>query len=36
MGLHIVRLLDFAVYGTRPGAGSIAADTEVRTVIEPS
>jgi ABC-type polysaccharide/polyol phosphate transport system ATPase subunit len=36
MGLHILRLIDFAVYGTRPGAGSIAARTEVQAVIEPS
>lgn len=34
LALHILRLLDFVVYGTRPGPGLIAARAEVETVIE--
>jgi hypothetical protein len=34
MGIHIVRLLDFSVYGTRRGPGSIATNGDVRAVIE--
>ena len=35
MSLHTLRLNDFLVYGTRPGVGSIAVDSEVRAVVEP-
>ncbi|HEY5188925.1 MAG TPA: ABC transporter ATP-binding protein [Solirubrobacteraceae bacterium] len=34
MAIHILRLLDFYVFGTRPGAGSIAMTGDVETVIE--
>jgi hypothetical protein len=34
MAIHILRLLDFHVFGTRPGAGNIAMNGDVRTVIE--
>jgi ABC-type polysaccharide/polyol phosphate transport system ATPase subunit len=32
--IHILRLLDFFVFGTKAGAGSIALDGEVQTTIE--
>jgi ABC-type polysaccharide/polyol phosphate transport system ATPase subunit len=34
MAIHILRLLDFYVFGTRPGAGNIAMTGDVHTVIE--
>ncbi|MGB9182894.1 MAG: Wzt carbohydrate-binding domain-containing protein, partial [Solirubrobacteraceae bacterium] len=34
MAIHILRLLDFFVYGTKPAAGNITLNSEVRTVIE--
>jgi hypothetical protein len=33
--LHFVRLLDFVVYGTRTGAGSVLVDADVRATLEP-
>jgi hypothetical protein len=36
MAIHILRLVDFFVYGTRPGAGSVAISGEVDVVIERS
>jgi ABC-type polysaccharide/polyol phosphate transport system ATPase subunit len=35
LALHPLRILDFAVYGTRPGVGSIAVNAAVSAVIEP-
>jgi ABC-type polysaccharide/polyol phosphate transport system ATPase subunit len=35
MALHIVRLLDFVVYGTRPGPGSVSVRTDVEAALEP-
>jgi ABC-2 type transport system ATP-binding protein len=29
LALHVLRLLDFVVYGTEPGAGSVAVDVDV-------
>jgi ABC-type polysaccharide/polyol phosphate transport system ATPase subunit len=34
MAIHILRLLDFFVFGTKPGAGNIAMTGEVEAVIE--
>jgi ABC-type polysaccharide/polyol phosphate transport system ATPase subunit len=36
MAIHMLRLLDFYVYGTRPGAGNIAMNGEVQAVMEPA
>jgi ABC-type polysaccharide/polyol phosphate transport system ATPase subunit len=36
MAIHILRLIDFVVYGTRPGPGSVALSSEVEAVIETS
>jgi hypothetical protein len=35
LAVHPLRLLDFLVYGTRPGLGSVSARTEVEAVLEP-
>jgi ABC-2 type transport system ATP-binding protein len=34
LALHIVRLLDFVVYGTRPGPGSVAVRADVEAGVE--
>jgi ABC-2 type transport system ATP-binding protein len=34
LALHIVQLLDFFVYGTRPGAGSVSVEADVDVAIE--
>jgi ABC-2 type transport system ATP-binding protein len=34
--IHILRLLDFFVFGTKPGAGSIVLDGDVEATIEPA
>jgi len=34
MALHLVRLLDFVVYGTRTGAGSVLVDADVEVSVE--
>jgi ABC-2 type transport system ATP-binding protein len=36
MAIHILRLLDFYVYGTRPGPGNISLDTELKALVEPT
>jgi len=35
MAIHILRLLDFFVFGTKPGAGNVVANAEVESVLEP-
>jgi ABC-2 type transport system ATP-binding protein len=35
LAMHVVRLLDFVVYGTRPGPGSVSVDVDVEAVLEP-
>ncbi len=35
LGLHVLKLLDFLVYGTRPGSGSVRVEAEVEAVLEP-
>jgi ABC-2 type transport system ATP-binding protein len=35
VALHVLRLLNFIVYGTRPGAGSVSMPAEVSAVLEP-
>jgi ABC-type polysaccharide/polyol phosphate transport system ATPase subunit len=35
LALHILRLLDFVVYGTRPGPGSISVEADVEAVLDP-
>jgi ABC-2 type transport system ATP-binding protein len=35
LALHVLRLVDFLVYGTKPGAGSISARADVEAVLEP-
>ena len=34
MAVHVLRLLDFHVFGTRPGAGNVTMDGDVRAVVE--
>ena len=34
MAIHMLRLMDFFVFGTRPGAGNIAMTGAVETVVE--
>ena len=34
LALHIVRLLDFVVYGTRPGPGSVSVRADVEAGVE--
>jgi hypothetical protein len=34
LALHVVRLLDFVVYGTRPGPGSVTVKAEVEATVE--
>ncbi len=36
LALHVLKLLDFVVYGTRPGPGRVSLEDEVQAVIEPS
>jgi hypothetical protein len=33
LALHVIRLLDFVVYGTRPGPGTISVDADVRVAL---
>jgi ABC-2 type transport system ATP-binding protein len=35
MAMHVVRLLDFVVYGTRPGPGSVSVRADVEAVLSP-
>jgi ABC-2 type transport system ATP-binding protein len=35
MAIHILRLLDFFVYGTKPAAGNVVANADVQAVREP-
>jgi energy-coupling factor transporter ATP-binding protein EcfA2 len=35
LALHVVRLLDFMVYGTRPGPGVVSVETDMRAEVEP-
>jgi ABC-type polysaccharide/polyol phosphate transport system ATPase subunit len=35
LALHVVRLLDFVVYGTRPGPGSVSVRAAVQAALEP-
>jgi ABC-type sugar transport system ATPase subunit len=35
LALHVLRLLDFVVYGTRPGPGSVSVNADVEAVLEP-
>jgi ABC-2 type transport system ATP-binding protein len=35
LALHVVRLLDFVVFGTRPGPGTVSMDVEVDAALEP-
>jgi ABC-2 type transport system ATP-binding protein len=34
VALHVLRLLDFVVYGTQPGPGSVSMDVDVEAVVE--
>jgi energy-coupling factor transporter ATP-binding protein EcfA2 len=34
LALHVLRMLDFVVYGTKPGVGSVAVDAAVDAVVE--
>jgi hypothetical protein len=34
LALHVLRLLDFVVYGTQPGPGSVSVNADVRAVRE--
>jgi ABC-2 type transport system ATP-binding protein len=35
LAIHILRLLDFFVFGTKPGAGNVVANAEVEAALEP-
>ncbi len=35
MAVQILRLIDFHVYGTRPGPGNVALDADVKAVVDP-
>jgi ABC-type polysaccharide/polyol phosphate transport system ATPase subunit len=35
LALHVVRLLDFVVFGTRPGPGSVSVNADVEAGLEP-
>jgi hypothetical protein len=35
LAVHPLRLLDFLVYGTKPGPGSVSVRTDVEAVLEP-
>ena len=35
LALHVLRLLDFVVYGTEPGPGSVSVHADVEAVVEP-
>jgi ABC-type polysaccharide/polyol phosphate transport system ATPase subunit len=35
LALHVVRLLDFVVYGTHPGPGIVSVDVDVDATVEP-
>jgi ABC-type polysaccharide/polyol phosphate transport system ATPase subunit len=35
LALHVLRLIDFYVYGTRPGPGSVSVEAEVEATVEP-
>jgi hypothetical protein len=34
LALHLLRLLDFTVYGTKPAAGSVTVDVDVDVTVE--
>jgi hypothetical protein len=34
LALHVVRLLDFIVYGTHPGPGSVSVEADVKATVE--
>jgi hypothetical protein len=34
-GMHLMRLMDFVVYGTRPGPGSVSVRADIEAVAEP-
>ena len=34
LALHIVRLLDFVIYGTRPGPGNVSVRADVEASVE--
>ena len=36
LALHLLGLLDFVVYGTRPGAGSVSVKTDLAVEVEDS
>jgi hypothetical protein len=36
MAIHIMRLLDFFVFGTHPGAGNVSMRAEVKTAVSPA
>jgi ABC-2 type transport system ATP-binding protein len=35
LALHVLRLLEFVVYGTKPGPGSVSVDADVEVVVDP-
>jgi hypothetical protein len=34
LALHVLRLIDFVVYGTEPGPGSVSVETDIEATIE--
>jgi hypothetical protein len=34
IALHMMRLLDFVVYGTQPGPGNVSVDADVKATLE--
>ena len=35
LALHLLRLIDFVVYGTRPGVGSVEIEDDIEAILEP-
>jgi hypothetical protein len=34
LALHVLRLIDFVVYGTEPGAGAVSIETDIEATVE--
>jgi hypothetical protein len=34
LALHVLRVIDFVVYGTEPGPGAVSVDVDVEAVVE--
>ena len=34
LALHVLRVIDFVVYGTEPGPGAVSVDVDVEAIVE--